>query len=99
MFEDVPRRNRVTGRGSGHPPASYGLNGPKGGTNQPTRGLVRPSTCLDSPREGKGGGLAPHAFTSHGRKERGGCWKYAVEAIIKLLFIFPYIMINVYYSC
>ena len=25
--------------------------------------------------------------------------KYALEAIIKLLFIFPYIMINVYYSC
>ena len=29
-----------------------------------------------------------------------GDWrKYALEAIIKLLFIFPYIMINVYYSC
>ena len=25
--------------------------------------------------------------------------KYALEEIIKLLFIFPYIMINVYYSC
>ena len=25
--------------------------------------------------------------------------KYDLEAIIKLLFIFPYIMINVYYSC
>ena len=25
--------------------------------------------------------------------------KYALEVIIKLLFIFPYIMINVYYSC
>ena len=29
-----------------------------------------------------------------------GDWrKYALEAIINLLFIFPYIMINVYYSC
>ena len=27
------------------------------------------------------------------------CWKYALEAITKFLFIFPYIMINVYYSC
>ena len=72
MFRDVPGRNRVTGRGSGHPPASYGLNGPKGGTYQPTRGLVCPSTCLASPREGKGGEIAPPAFPSHGRKEREG---------------------------
>ena len=29
-----------------------------------------------------------------------GDWrKYALEAIIKLLFILPYIMISVYYSC
>ena len=28
-----------------------------------------------------------------------GWRKYALEAIIKLLFIFPYIIINVYYSC
>ena len=72
MFRDVPGRNRDTGRGSGHPPTSYGHSGPKGETDQPTRGLVRPSTCLDSPREGKGGGLAPPAFPSHGRKEREG---------------------------
>ena len=29
----------------------------------------------------------------------GDLKKYALEAIIKFLFIFPYIMINVYYSC
>ena len=71
MFQDVPGRNRVTGSSSGHPPARYGPYGPKEGTDQPTRGLVRPLPCLASPREGKGGGLAPPAFPSHGRKERG----------------------------
>ena len=68
-----------TGKGIGSlegvprtPPASYGPYGPKEGTDQPTRGLVRPLPCLAIPREGKGGGLAPPAFPSHGRKERGG---------------------------
>ena len=55
----------------GTPPVSYGPYGPKEGTYQPTRGLVLPLPCLDSPREGKGGWLSPPAFPSHGRKEKG----------------------------
>ena len=57
--------------GTPPPPARYGTYGPKEGTDQPIRGLVRPLPCLANPREGKGGGLAPPAFPSHGRKERG----------------------------
>ena len=72
VFRDLPGRNRVTGRGSGHPPTRYGPYGPKEGTNQPKKGLVHPLRCLASPREGKGGGLAPPTFPSHGRKEREG---------------------------
>ena len=40
---------------------------------------------------------SPSSLIKH--QLRGTQRKYALEAIIKLLFIFPYIMINFYYSC
>src|SRR3989337_654376 len=56
---------------SGHPPSKIWALWAKGGDIPAHRGLLRPLPCLASPREGKGGGLAPPAFPSHGRKEGG----------------------------
>ena len=54
------------------PRERYGPYGPKEGTYQPTRGLVRPLPCLANPREGKRGGLAPPAFSLSWEKGKGG---------------------------
>ena len=72
MFQDVSRRNRVTRRGSGHPPGKIWALWAKGWDIPAHKGAGAPLPWLAGPKGKERGRVAPPAFPSSIEKGRGG---------------------------